>query len=224
MRNTGLWLVLSNLVILGCGAGSDVVNDGGNSLAALPAESTQIAEPSGIRRVECRWLHPSFGERKVEVVVFSGDMICVTLFAGEPPYFVTIENFDAPELDQPFGAEAADRLAEILSTERISAGPATKEAQKQLTELQRIGNGKELTRVDLGRPSWALQLHGDKPKLVAEVLTEEGLGWWNGNLAGQTSRLMRSAFQAKKGIWVKQNVIAPWVWRELTEVQKKLLR
>ena len=183
------------------------------------------ADSESPSKVLCRWLQPQIGETAQTVWVYNGDTFGIALFEGEPPSFATLAYFDAPEIDQPFGKEAANRLAELLSSERISAGPATKEEADQQAFLRNKGVIKSTGPLTVfGRPSWDLVLQRNAPISVAEVMAEEGLGWWIDSKHHAGRMAMLRAIEAKRGIWSRAMPIAPWVWRELSEGQRQSLR
>lgn len=223
-----IWLIL----LLGCEAKSPVPSNvletitSGIGTSTVAGQSPQVnKEPNvmRVRKVKARWMHWQTGTREVEVSVFSGDMIGVRLFDREPPLFATITNFDAPELDQPFGLEAAERLAELLASANVSAGNATQEGQKQMDDSQAKGILGKSPPVNEERPNWSLQLHGQRVVSIAEVMAEEGLGWYTGRSLSPGGLAMRRAMEAKRGIWSSTEPVAPWVWRELPDELKQSL-
>ena len=167
-RNQLTVLFFSNLFgFFGCDGQSAGVVDrdassfaGSNQVALIQNASTlrdANADSESPRKVLCRWLQPRTGETAQTVWVYNGDTFGIALFEGEPPSFATLAYFDAPEIDQPFGKEAAHRLTELLNSERISAGPATKaDADRQALLRNRGVINSEGPLTVFGRPSWNL--------------------------------------------------------------------
>jgi endonuclease YncB( thermonuclease family) len=123
--------------------------------------------------------------------VIDGDSFVVTLDGEE----MTIELafIDAPETDQPWGAEAQTFLAEAIEGKEVSIRPLSGVSENPLVAVVLVDTESLQTQILDGGHAWHDTLHDDHENLVlAEMI----------------------ARSSKKGLWADLDPMAPWQWRK----------
>lgn len=118
----------------------------------------------------------------------------VTLRMGNHEYRIRLHGIDCPELDQPFGDQAAGTLAAIVDSDEV---------EYRLTDADRYG-----------RLVGVLSLDG---KSINQELVEAGLAWWYQKYAPDDQGLaeaQEAAKAANRGLWAEGEAVAPWEWRK----------
>jgi endonuclease YncB( thermonuclease family) len=111
-------------------------------------------------------------------------------------YVIRLRDVDAPEIGQPYGAEAQAFMAALA-----------------------IGKSAQVTTTDLpqtGRPLKAKIALSSGLNLSYELL-KAGLAWWDRKAAPDDDslwRLEREARTEHRGLWDDADPIPPWEWRK----------
>lgn len=133
------------------------------------------------------------------VNVHDGDTL-TALDAGNVQHKVRLEGIDAPELGQPFGRVARDRLAELA-----------KGKEATIREHGKDRYGRVLASVDVA---------GDD---LGRRLVAEGLAWHYTRYSKDAglSAAERDARSAKSGLWADREPVPPWEWRAGEKERKR---
>ena len=125
------------------------------------------------------------------VNVHDGDTL-TALDAGNVQHKVRLEGIDAPELGQPFGRVARDRLAVLA-----------KGKEATIHEHGKDRYGRVLASVDI---------EGDD---LGHRLVAEGLAWHYTRYSKDAglAAAERDARSAKSGLWADGEPVPPWAWR-----------
>lgn len=124
------------------------------------------------------------------IKVADGDT--VTLLVEKKSYRVRLQGIDAPEAQQPFGQAAKKALSEKVFGHRVTV---------RWDEKDRYG--RLLGQIYLGEV-W-----------VNQLMVQDGYAWHYTHYS-KDSRLARSQRLAKegsRGLWAREQAIAPWDWR-----------
>ncbi|HCB98685.1 MAG TPA: nuclease, partial [Verrucomicrobiales bacterium] len=116
----------------------------------------------------------------------------VTLLVEKKSYRVRLQGIDAPEAQQPFGQAAKKALSEKVFGHRVTV---------RWDEKDRYG--RLLGQIYLGEV-W-----------VNQLMVQDGYAW-HYTYYSKDSRLARSqqlAREASRGLWAREQAIAPWDWR-----------
>lgn len=108
-------------------------------------------------------------------------------------YLMTLRDAEAPELEQPFGDAARQRLAELVDGRRILIRPA---------------NGESCV--------FAVRAETSGGQDVTERLLVEGLAWSTASAPEQWRRLEQSARVQRAGLWQASAPEPPWEFRRRT--------
>ena len=105
---------------------------------------------------------------------------------------VRLEGIDAPELGQPFGEEARQRLANLVSTKRVMVSGA-----------HTAGYGHLVARVAVDTFE------------TSQTLVREGLAWQYKEYSNdpELAALEQAARADQKGLWSARSPMPPWEWR-----------
>ncbi|MFM8893699.1 MAG: thermonuclease family protein [Planctomycetia bacterium] len=133
------------------------------------------------------------------VNVHDGDTV-TALDEANTQHRIRLEGIDAPELGQPFGRVARDRLADLAKGKT-----ATIHGHGQ-DRYGRLLASVEIEREDMGR------------QLVAE-----GLAWHYARFSKDASLAAaeRDARAAGKGLWGDREPVPPWEWRASERDRKR---
>ena len=153
------------------------------------------------------------GEHEVRVVaVAEGDVLAVTDPAGNR-YELRLAGVDAPELDQPFGTEARDRLAELA---------LGRPARLEWNKVDRYGRAVgKLWVVSADMPC------RDEPACprtldAGYALVSAGLAWHFKRYQAEQGAEDRARYASeedeararRRGLWGEPDPVPPWEWRE----------
>ena len=144
-------------------------------------------------------LHPALGQAPgTEVAgklvrVIDGDTFEVKRPDGQT---ITVRLFgvDAPESDQPFGAEATRAAQRYAADRRV-----------RLTVRETGAYGRTIGRIHVQSTS------------LARLLVRDGLAWHSDRYAPNETalaRLERRARNASRGLWSRSDPVPPWDWRD----------
>lgn len=134
------------------------------------------------------------------VNVHDGDTITV-LDADKAQHRVRLEGIDAPEIGQPFGTVARDRLAALVKGKSVT-----------LHAHGRDRYGRTLATVDAeGRD-------------VATQLVTEGLSWHYVRYSDDKALAAAEADarQHRRGLWADASPVPPWEWRAGERERKRV--
>jgi endonuclease YncB( thermonuclease family) len=107
---------------------------------------------------------------------------------------VRLHGIDAPEIGQPYGAEATATARRYLSGETV-----------RVEVMDTGSHGRMIGVVEVGGAE------------LNEMLVRDGLAWWYRRYAPSDSelqRLQRQARDADRGLWTQSNPVPPWDWRD----------
>jgi endonuclease YncB( thermonuclease family) len=156
---------------------------------------------------------PSQGELDISdykgwvITVLEGDTIRV-LDGSNRMTRVRLKSIDAPERGQPYGEEARNYLASLLSGREIKV------------KANRVdGNGNILGQVWVAPPKCLDCKHSVDANLA---LLQAGLAWWSSKFAKQQSHSERKEYEAAEakarqdrlGLWADPTPMPPWEWRQ----------
>jgi endonuclease YncB( thermonuclease family) len=117
---------------------------------------------------------------------------------------IRLHSIDAPELNQPFGKEAAKYLADLVKNKTVSIIVRRLDdkyrrdiADLYVNDLWIVGH-----LVENGY-AWNYVAYSDSDEIVA---------------------LEKAARKAKRGLWADSTAVAPWIFRKLRAVQKEEIR
>lgn len=132
-------------------------------------------------------------------VVSIGDGDTLRVQEQERTVTVRLGCIDSPEIDQPGGAQATDRLRQLLP-------------RGQTVQLRRIDTdryGRQVAELYLGNQSVNLQLVQEGMALVYPQ-------YLSGCRATQERYLQaeQEARAAHRGVWAETNPVRPWDWRQ----------
>ena len=125
------------------------------------------------------------------VNVHDGDTITV-LDAANAQHKVRLEGIDAPEIGQPFGTVARDRLAALVKGKSVTVHAHGHDRY-----------GRTLATVDAGGHD------------VAAQLVAEGLSWHYVRYSHDKTLAAAEADsrQHRRGLWADARPVPPWEWR-----------
>lgn len=106
---------------------------------------------------------------------------------------VRISGIDAPESNQPYGAEAT------RAARRYVGG---KTVRVRVQDVDRYGRAVANVEIQGGT--------------LGQLLVRDGLAWWYRRYApnnAELERLEQQARNAKRGLWAQANPTPPWDWR-----------
>jgi endonuclease YncB( thermonuclease family) len=105
-----------------------------------------------------------------------------------------LEGIDAPETDQPYGAEATVYMRKLVSGKVVRLKKDGEDHYDRTIGDLRLPNGKQLTRglVRAGA-AWEYDRYSDDPRL---------------------GELERAARQDNRGLWAAEDPVPPWEWRD----------
>ncbi|WP_446007856.1 thermonuclease family protein [Candidatus Electrothrix sp.] len=141
----------------------------------------------------------------VLVEVEDGDTIRVLL--DDTPFTVTLYGIDSPERTQPHGMQAVQALTKLLKRKKI--------------QLQIYDTDREQRR--------CLALVSAGKRNVNELLVKGGHAWVKQEYCYESfcsdwRSFQQKAKDAKKGIWSYSEAIAPWLWRAMSQEQRRNLQ
>jgi micrococcal nuclease len=125
--------------------------------------------------------------------VLGGDTLEV--LHGKDVMLIRLDGVDAPEIGQPFGAEAQAFVASLALGKR---------AQVTLTKAGESG-------ILTGRVSLPSGFN------LSHELLKAGLAWWDRNAAPSNDslwKLEREARLERRGLWKDVDPLPPWEWRK----------
>jgi len=127
------------------------------------------------------------------VRVKDGDTLAVKIQGAEMDF--RLSGIDAPELDQPFGSESRDALAEIIGEKLCVLLPVDRDAYGRMVAYLWVG---ELN--------------------VNEEMMSRGMAWFDSEYAIEPFlyQLENEAREGRRGLWAlpKESRVEPWIWRK----------
>jgi micrococcal nuclease len=124
--------------------------------------------------------------------IIDGDT--VTLRMGNHEYCVRLHGIHAPELDQPFGEEAAQFVGQLVDSDQIQVRLTGADQDGQLVGVL-LNNGRSINL----------------------ELVQAGLAWSYQDCAPEDKELALGEERAravKAGLWADPEAVAPWEWRK----------
>jgi endonuclease YncB( thermonuclease family) len=128
----------------------------------------------------------------VVVAVAEGDTL--TLSVNGERVRLRLSGIDAPELDQPFGAQSRAALSTLTIGKRLEC--------------------VEHERDRFGEP--AMRCHLEKLDVGSEQV-RQGMAWAYERYREDSAirQLQQEAKLARRGLWAQSEPVAPWTWRHL---------
>jgi len=148
--------------------------------------------------------------------IIDGDTIDV-LTVNNESIRLKLNGIDAPELDQPFGADARQYLNDTIAGSLVRV----------------VTHGEETDGRTRGDIYANVEFHQDTGDMtggtfVNLLLIEAGLAWHDAAQAPEQAALAEAQEQARdsdKGLWLSPHgSIPPWEWRTMTEDQRDEFR
>lgn len=127
----------------------------------------------------------------VVTAVTDGDVIKVQLSSG--PIIVRLTNVDAPEPRRPGGAEARMALNDRVICEEVSLHVIAKERDEPLVAVIYIGDENINAWLVKQGQAWAYRQYADSPEYCVLENAARSLG---------------------RGLWGREEWLAPWEWRQ----------
>jgi micrococcal nuclease len=128
-------------------------------------------------------------------VTYVTDGDTFTLSVGKKEYKIRLFGIDAPEIDQPFGKQAAQALSKLV---------LAKDVRVSTFGQDKYGNSLGIVELD--------------GKNVNLELVKQG-GAWHYKAYSDSKTLAAAEDDAKKakiGLWADENPMPPWQWRQQT--------
>lgn len=125
------------------------------------------------------------------IQVWDGDSIVVSTMAG--PQQIRIFGIDAPEKDQPFGAQAKRYLERLLKNQQVIIEPLEQDSYQRT-----IANVTQQQRS------------------VADRLVEQGFAWAYRRYNPPDALIEKEARakRERRGLWQNSQPTPPWLWRK----------
>ena len=141
----------------------------------------------------------SFGQDSFRVVgIHDGDSITV-LSVEKKQIKIRLEGIDAPELKQAFGSRAREHLSSLIMGKDVTLIVKGEDLYKRT--LSKIFLDAQDVNLSMVRDGFAWHYSKySKDKKFAEAEAEARI--------------------KKKGLWIDQNPVAPWVYRSKEKVKK----
>jgi len=133
---------------------------------------------------------PAFAFDAVVTACHDGDTF--TVVASEQRIHIRLHGVDAPELDQPYGAEARDTVTRLIVGHHVDVRPVGHSYNRMVADLVREDGLDTATEMVAGGAAWVEPQFNTNPALP---------GW---QVLAQQSRL---------GLWADPAAIPPWEWR-----------
>ncbi len=129
--------------------------------------------------------------RATVIQVWDGDSIVVSTMAG--PQQIRIFGIDAPEKDQPFGAQAKRYLEGLLKNQQVVIEPLEQDSYQRT-----IANVTQQQRS------------------VADQLVEQGFAWAYRRYNPPNALIEKEARakRERRGLWQNSQPTPPWIWRK----------
>lgn len=129
--------------------------------------------------------------KAIVIQVWDGDSMAVSTTNG--PQQIRIFGIDAPEKDQPFGAQAKRYLERLLKNQEVSIEPLEQDSYQRT-----IANVTQQQRN------------------VANLLVEQGFAWAYRRYNPPSELIEREdrAKRERRGLWQNSQPTPPWLWRK----------
>ena len=138
---------------------------------------------------------PAFGQSFTGTVVEVTDGDTVDVDKGDDVVTVRLYGIDAPEGEQPYGAEATHLASRLALGKRVTV---------EARDTDRYGRTVGIVTLPEGT-------------VLNHALVEAGLAWWYEYYAPENralERLEEGARRQDRGLWAAAEPIAPWDWRD----------
>jgi endonuclease YncB( thermonuclease family) len=138
---------------------------------------------------------PAFGESFTGTVVEVTDGDTVDVDRGDDVVTVRLYGIDAPEGEQPYGAEATRLASRLAHGKRVTV---------EARDTDRYGRTVGIVTLPDGT-------------VLNHALVAAGLAWWYEYYAPENRTLERLEARARRqdrGLWAAAEPIAPWDWRD----------
>lgn len=132
------------------------------------------------------------------IVVLDGDTIMAVKVCEQPrcrktaPLRIRLADIDAPEKDQPGGAESKESLSTLLLHKTVRVNPLAVDKYGRLVALLTFHNRDINAAQVRNGMAWEYSLHHHNRSYV---------------------QLQKVARQARRGLWQQPGHVAPWRWR-----------
>ncbi|MBQ7585689.1 MAG: thermonuclease family protein [Desulfovibrionaceae bacterium] len=137
--------------------------------------------------------------------IYDGDTLTVAPVGDEEcPLFVCLYGIDAPELEQPYGAETREWL------------------------INKLKEGSQIEVISMGIDNYGrtLAFVGYNGHILNREMVSKGYAWVNNFCKAMVCRsflaLEKKAKKAKQGLWSKDKPLAPWIWKQKKDPKEKL--
>ncbi len=156
---------------------------------------------AGLKPHSAAELAEEFDGKVIEVR--DGDTLSI-LVEGQQ-FEVSLQGIEAPELDQDCGPKSREKLARLVLGQEVHG--------------RLSGNRQDSDR------ACQLWVKGNRTELSKPML-QSGLAWRN-QLANSSREFQHAQIEAKMsriGFWAAADQLAPWEWRDLSELQREQFR
>ena len=129
--------------------------------------------------------------------VVDGDSLEVEYVGKRQPFRVRLYGIDAPELDQPHGREARNRLAQLVRGGGVSMETKSTDHYGRTVGVLYAGSGR-------------------KRESVNAEMVRSGMAWWYRQYGGRELGLPAAEAEAKsrrRGVWQNPRAERPWDYR-----------
>ncbi|MBQ6135800.1 MAG: thermonuclease family protein [Kiritimatiellae bacterium] len=135
--------------------------------------------------------------------VVDGDSVMVTPNGGVKKR-VFLANTDAPELDQPYGADAKSFLSGLVLNKKVEVRYSQADVHGTLCGTLFLKHDKGMVDVNL-------------------TMIRNGASWYvpSGEEIAAYSSSMKAAKGEKRGLWAAENPVAPTEWRKKPQEKPK---
>lgn len=139
-------------------------------------------------------------QQSVDGTVNVSDGDTLTVLVDSQEIKIRLDGIDAPESKQPFGDKSKQALRELTHGKTVTVSISGKD---------RYGRSIGVVAVD------GLN--------VNETLIERGLAWHykRFSTSARLAKLEQEAREAKRGLWVDADPVAPWEWREREKANRR---
>jgi len=148
------------------------------------------------------------GIRESEYKVLDGDRIQLKTQLGKI-LIMKLQGIDAPEIEQPYGKDARDKLVSTLKGKKFWL----------------VGSGLNKKREVIVRALYTKK--GGELVYINDELVKAGYAWWDAQQPTKDKYLKNYQAEAQKkklGLWEAEDPISPWAWRKAHIVGEKVTK